>query len=65
MADSQPADAAPANPSLEAAQVDGAAPITSSLHEPDYDVQVELSDLQKDTENPLGSATTFDQIEGL
>ena len=65
MADPQPADAAPANTTLEAAQVDGAAPPVSSLQEPEYDVQVELSDLQKDTENPLGSASTFDQIEGL
>lgn len=64
MADTQATDVAPptlADPGLDAAQVDGAQP-TSMLHEPEYDVQVELSELQKDTAHPLGSATTFDQL---
>ena len=42
-------------------QVDGAAP-TSNLQENSYDVEVQLSDLQKDTENPLGSAHTFEEL---
>ena len=64
-ADVAPADAAPADVALDAAQVDGAQPIVSSLQEPEYDVQVELSELQQDTEHPLASATSFEQIEGL
>ena len=71
MADSQPtdskpvADAAPADAGLGASQVDGAQPAASSLQEPEYDVQVELSELQQDTEHPLASATSFEQIDGL
>ncbi len=61
MADSQATDPAPTDPIVETDQGDGAQP-PSMLHEPEYDVQVELSDLQKDTENPLGSAVTFDQL---
>jgi ATP-dependent RNA helicase DDX19/DBP5 len=34
----------------------------SGLHEPEFDVQIKLSDLQQDTENPLGSATTFEAL---
>ncbi|KAI1442909.1 DEAD-domain-containing protein [Annulohypoxylon stygium] len=32
------------------------------LQENSYDVEVQLSDLQKDTENPLGSAHTFEEL---
>ncbi|KAI2467040.1 DEAD-domain-containing protein [Annulohypoxylon bovei var. microspora] len=32
------------------------------LQEVSYDVEVQLSDLQKDTENPLGSAHTFEEL---
>ncbi|KAI8633783.1 ATP-dependent RNA helicase DBP5 [Xylariaceae sp. FL1651] len=58
MADEAPA---PAAASIEAAQTDGAAP-GSNLQESSYDVEVQLSDLQKDTEHPLGSATTFQEL---
>lgn len=34
----------------------------SELHEPDYDVQVKLTDLQADPNNPLFSAKTFEQL---
>ncbi|KAI1653316.1 DEAD-domain-containing protein [Daldinia decipiens] len=34
----------------------------SRLQESSYDVEVQLSDLQKDTENPLGSAHTFEEL---
>ncbi|KAI0838771.1 DEAD-domain-containing protein [Hypoxylon sp. FL0890] len=34
----------------------------SRLQENSYDVEVKLSDLQKDTENPLGSAHTFEEL---
>lgn len=51
----------PAGPSVAAAQVDGAAP-GSNLQENSYDVEVQLSDLQKDKENPLGSVATFQEL---
>lgn len=58
----QPAEAeAPASSGVAAAQTDGAAP-DSNLQESSYDVEVQLSDLQKDTESPLGSATTFQEL---
>ncbi len=52
---------APAGAGVEVAQANGAAP-TSNLQESSYDVEVQLSDLQKDKENPLGSATTFQEL---
>ncbi|KAH9906776.1 DEAD-domain-containing protein [Xylariomycetidae sp. FL2044] len=52
-ADGQPA-AGPGDESPAAA--------TTTLQEPSYDVEVELSDLQKDTEHPLGSAHTFEEL---
>lgn len=35
----------------------------SELHEPDYEVQVKLADLQEDPNNPLYSAKTFEQLQ--
>ena len=35
----------------------------SELHEPEYDVQVKLTDLQADPNNPLFSAKTFEQLD--
>lgn len=43
------------------APADGAAP-DSNLQENSYDVEVQLSDLQQDKENPLGSAATFQEL---
>lgn len=40
---------------------DGTAPATN-LQENSYDVEVQLSDLQKDSEHPLGSAATFQEL---
>lgn len=34
----------------------------SALHEPDYEVQVKLADIQADPNNPLFSVKTFDQL---
>ncbi|KAG4217211.1 hypothetical protein PC116_g34308 [Phytophthora cactorum] len=34
----------------------------SRLQENSYDVEVQLSDLQQDTDNPLGSAHTFEEL---
>ncbi|KAK5074810.1 RNA helicase required for poly(A+) mRNA export [Lithohypha guttulata] len=34
----------------------------SNLHEPDYEVQVKLADLQEDPNNPLFSAQSFEQL---
>ncbi|KAI1331721.1 P-loop containing nucleoside triphosphate hydrolase protein [Xylariaceae sp. FL0255] len=42
-------------------QQDGV-PAASNLQENIYDVEVQLSDLQKDTEHPLGSARTFEEL---
>ncbi|RYP18119.1 hypothetical protein DL765_004131 [Monosporascus sp. GIB2] len=64
MAEPQATDPATANAGDEIPPVDGASADAgaSMLHEPDYDVEVQLSDLQKDTEHPLGSAASFDQL---
>ena len=35
----------------------------SDLHEPEYDVEVKLSDLQDDPNNPLYSAKSFEELE--
>ncbi|KPI43611.1 ATP-dependent RNA helicase DBP5 [Cyphellophora attinorum] len=45
-------------------QTDGAsAPFGGSgLHEPEYNVQIKLADMQADPNNPLFSATTFEQL---
>ncbi|KAI1177154.1 P-loop containing nucleoside triphosphate hydrolase protein [Nemania sp. FL0916] len=40
---------------------DGAA-AASNLQESSFDVEVQLSDLQKDSEHPLGSATSFQEL---
>lgn len=34
----------------------------SGLHEPEYNVQIKLADMQADPNNPLFSATTFEQL---
>ncbi|KAI9868028.1 MAG: RNA helicase required for poly(A+) mRNA export [Trichoglossum hirsutum] len=46
------------------AQIDGAGIERggSMLHEPDYDVEVKLSDIQADPNNPLYSVKTFDDL---
>ncbi|KAI5860114.1 DEAD-domain-containing protein [Durotheca rogersii] len=49
--------AEPANQAAEPALVQ-----ETRLQENSYDVEVQLSDLQKDTENPLGSAHTFEEL---
>jgi ATP-dependent RNA helicase DDX19/DBP5 len=55
------AESAPAESSVAAqAQVDGAA--GPGLFESTYDVEVKLSDLQNDTESPLYSVSTFEQL---
>lgn len=47
-----------------ASQLDGATePFGGSqLQEPDFEVQVKLADLQADPNNPLYSATSFEQL---
>lgn len=55
--------------SLAPAQLDGA-PVAlngsgmneSALHEPEYDVEVKLSSLQSDPNNPLFSVKTFEEL---
>ncbi|KAK2753448.1 RNA helicase required for poly(A+) mRNA export, partial [Arachnomyces sp. PD_36] len=50
--------------SVAAGQNDGASESLggSNLHEPEYEVDVKLSDLQADPNNPLYSAKTFEQL---
>lgn len=50
--------------SVNNTQMDGAAePFNgSSLHEPDYTVDVKLSDLQADPNNPLFSVKSFEDL---
>jgi ATP-dependent RNA helicase DDX19/DBP5 len=68
-----PADANPpsvsgdnkeATEDVSQAQNDGASEAFngSGLHEPDYLVEVKLADMQADPNNPLFSATTFEQL---
>lgn len=50
--------------SLSAANKDGASEVLggSNLHEPEYDVEVKLSDLQADPNNPLFSVKSFEDL---
>ena len=56
----------PSDESVASAQVDGASPEQggSNLEEPEFDVNVKLSDLQADADpnNPLFSAKSFEQL---
>lgn len=64
-------DAQAASPTVAQAQVDGPAdgpaavpgtvPATGLL-ESTYDVEVKLSDLQNDTQNPLYSVSSFEEL---
>ncbi|KAK8114180.1 ATP-dependent RNA helicase dbp5 [Apiospora kogelbergensis] len=49
---------------VEASQTDGAGTIGggSGLQEVNYDVEVSLNELQRDSSNPLGSAHTFEEL---
>ncbi|KAI9819716.1 MAG: RNA helicase required for poly(A+) mRNA export [Thelocarpon impressellum] len=52
---------------LDKAQNDGASELFggSDLREPDYNVEVKLSDIQADPNNPLYSVKTFEELGGL
>ncbi|RMZ77065.1 hypothetical protein DV738_g4566, partial [Chaetothyriales sp. CBS 135597] len=58
------AEAAPAAPVAPVPQLDGAAePLNgSSLHQPDYEVEIKLADMQADPNNPLFSASSFEEL---
>ena len=57
------ASAANGDGNLEKAQTDGAIDQNgTALREPEFDVEVKLSDLQADPNNPLYSAKTFEQL---
>lgn len=65
LADSQSKDGEnKAASSLEQAQTDGAPAeqFGSTLQEPEFDVEVKLSDMQADPNNPLFSAKTFEEL---
>ena len=53
--------------SVSQAQTDGAGATSngSDLHEPNYDVEVKLSDIQADPNNPLYSVKSFEDLGGL
>ena len=52
---------------VEPSQTDGAGELLggSDLREPDYNVEVKLSDIQADPNNPLYSVKSFDELGGL
>jgi ATP-dependent RNA helicase DDX19/DBP5 len=55
-----------AESSLAAAQVDGAGPEgngSAYIPKEDYKVEVKLSDMQADPDNPLYSAKTFEELK--
>ncbi|KAI9835056.1 MAG: RNA helicase required for poly(A+) mRNA export [Sarea resinae] len=54
----------PTETSLENAQTDGATELQggSNLQEPEYDVEIKLSDMQADPNNPLYSVKTFEEL---
>lgn len=62
----QPAEAAKEETSsLSKAQTDGATEDlngSSGIYEPSYDVDVKLSDLQEDPNNPLNSIKSFEEL---
>lgn len=64
--DDKPADAAPAAdaPAADAAQTDGAPEALggSGLQEPEWDVEVSLSDLQNNEATPFHSATNWEDL---
>ena len=47
---------------MEKAQTDGAAGENTGIVEPSYDVNVKLSDLQADPNDPLHSTTSFEAL---
>ena len=53
-----------AAPDTTVPQVDGATEpfMGSELHEPEYEVNIKLADMQADPNNPLYSASTFEQL---
>jgi ATP-dependent RNA helicase DDX19/DBP5 len=60
---SKPAEAAPGvETPVEAAQVNSAGQGASNLQDVDYDVEVSLNKIQENTDHPLGSAHTFQEL---
>jgi ATP-dependent RNA helicase DDX19/DBP5 len=59
-----PKESKDAKTDLPDAQVDGAAEQLggSTLHEPQYDVEVKLSDIQGDSTSPLYSISSFEEL---
>lgn len=64
--DAATSEAAPAQDAgdLEGAQTDGAGQMAggSTLQEINYDVEVSLNEIQRDTAHPLGSVHTFAEL---
>jgi len=53
-----------ANDGVERSQTDGAPTSMGGggLHEPEYDVEIKLADMQADPNNPLFSVKTFEEL---
>ncbi len=55
----------PEDSTLSKAQTDGATGLgggNTGIYEPDYDVEIKLSDVQADPNNPLYSIKTFEEL---
>ena len=55
----------PDDGALSKAQIDGASGLfggTGGIYEPDYDVEIKLSDVQADPSNPLFSIKSFNEL---
>lgn len=61
----KPTEKKPEESTLPKAQTDGAAELgggNTGIYEPDYDVEIKLSDAQADPNNPLFSVKTFEEL---
>ncbi len=61
----KPTEKKPEESTLPKAQTDGAAELgggNTGIYEPDYEVEIKLSDAQADPNNPLFSVKTFEEL---
>jgi hypothetical protein len=61
----EPTEKKPEESTLPKAQTDGATELgggNTGIYEPDYEVEIKLSDAQADPNNPLFSVKTFEEL---
>lgn len=61
----KPSEKQPEDSTLPKAQTDGATELgggNTGIYEPDYEVEIKLSDAQADPNNPLFSIKTFEEL---